>query len=276
MKKQFIILSLLLCSIFAYAEKNLAVATFDVVGGAVTQDEAEGITELFIAELVNTKKVNVVDRTNFQKILNEMKFQSSDWSNSEKTMALGKAVNADVIARGQIIKLGHKLYLSATIIDDAANVLSSAKREFTSIENVFDALKTFARDLMGTLFINIRIGGIGPGGGIIFSIEDGRCLECSPNLGTSTWYDAESKCRAYRGGNYDDWYLPSKRELDMIYRNLKCNGYISDEATFWSSSSGSSSAAWILSFLNGNWYCDMCFGYKGSHYSVRAVRTFTY
>lgn len=271
MKKQLIILSLLLCSILAYAEKNLAVATFDVVGNAVTQDEAEGITELFIAELVNTKKVNVVDRTNFQKIFNEMEFQSSDWSNPEKTMALGKAVNADVIARGQIIKLGRKLYLSATIIDDAANVLSSAKREFTSIEDVFDALKTFARDLMGTIFINLHIGGIGPGGGIIFSIENGRGLECSPNLGQSTWNDAASKCRAYRGGNYDDWYLPSKDELNLIYTNLKCEGYISDSGWLWSSlSDDNTGGAWGKNFSNGG----QSYSGKGYRGSVRAVRAF--
>lgn len=47
----------------------MAVATFDITVNAVSSDEAESITELYIAELVSTGKVSVVDRTNFNKKL---------------------------------------------------------------------------------------------------------------------------------------------------------------------------------------------------------------
>lgn len=58
---------LLVCivSAFAIAEKTVAVVTFDVAAGnAVSYDEAETITELYIAELVATGKVAVTDRAN--------------------------------------------------------------------------------------------------------------------------------------------------------------------------------------------------------------------
>lgn len=64
--KKLVSIVLLVCivSAFAIAEKTVAVATFDVAGNAVSYDEAETITELYIAELVATGKVAVTDRVN--------------------------------------------------------------------------------------------------------------------------------------------------------------------------------------------------------------------
>ena len=148
MKKIFFALLALAAFTAAYAQeqKTIAVATFDITGNAVTQDEADAITELFITELVSTGKVSVVDRANFDKIVKEMKFQASDWSDSAKTTALGNAANAQLISRGQIIKLGSKLYLSSSIIDvKNAKVLSSAREQFNSLDDVFGLLGNFAR-----------------------------------------------------------------------------------------------------------------------------------
>ena len=107
MRKMTLILAVLM-SVMAtsaiFAQSNIAVSTFDIAGGAVSTEEAEAITELFIAEFVSTGKVTVVDRANFDKIIKEMKFQASDWSNKEKTVALGNAINATMVARGKIIK----------------------------------------------------------------------------------------------------------------------------------------------------------------------------
>ena len=96
---------LLLVTSMVFAQKSIAVSTFDITGGAVSSEEAEAITELFISELVATGKVNVVDRANFDKVIEveEMKFQSSDRSNSDKISQLGKALNANMVITGQLI-----------------------------------------------------------------------------------------------------------------------------------------------------------------------------
>ena len=93
-KLLILILMFVMATSAIFAQNNIAVSTFDIAGGAVSTEEAEAITELFIAELVSTGKVTVVDRANFDKIIKEMKFQASDWSNKEKTVALGNAINA--------------------------------------------------------------------------------------------------------------------------------------------------------------------------------------
>ena len=87
LKKLFSILFFAcIVSTLAIAEKTVAVDTFVVAGNAVSKDEAETITELYIAEVVATGKVVVTDRTNFSKLLAELKFQGSDWSDATKTI----------------------------------------------------------------------------------------------------------------------------------------------------------------------------------------------
>ncbi len=97
--------------------RSMAVMPFDIIGNAVTQDEAEAITELYISELVETKKVKIVDRANFDKVIKELNFQNSDWSNSEKTAKLGQALNARFISFGKIMKLGENYNISVSVID---------------------------------------------------------------------------------------------------------------------------------------------------------------
>ena len=85
---------------------------------------------------------------------------------------------------------------------------------------------------------------------------------------TSTSY-AAGLARAYTGGGYTDWYLPSKDELNKLYLNrVAIGGFASHE--YWSSSEFDVYSAWYQNFGNGNQ-----FGLnKGSTYYVRAVRAF--
>lgn len=279
MKKRAVLFCLVafLLSTFVFADvKNIAVAKFDVTGNAVTDNEADAITELFISELVSTGKVNVVDRSNFEKIMQEMQFQGSDWSNSEKTVELGNAVNASLVARGQIIKLGTKLYLSSTIIDvKSAKVLSSARKQFDTLDDIFGLLTAFAQETVAGL--SLKIGDIGPGGGLIFYIEGNKYLECSESLGEATWEGAKTLCRNYKGGGYSDWYLPTIEELNFIYCNLRKREKISGDGYYWSSSSENeefNTYAWFQRFSDGSYFNEHGYGPNTVTHSVRAVRAF--
>lgn len=276
MKKIILVLIVLFFTalVFGQTAKSMAVATFDVTGNAVSSDEAEAITELYITELVSTGKVSVVDRTNFNKLLQEMQFQAGDWADSEKTVKLGTAAGAELISRGQIIKLGSKMYLSATVIDvKTAKVLSSARTQFNSLDDIFGILTSFANDAVEGL--SLKIGDIGPGGGLVFYIEGTRAWECSEVLGSSNWEGAKSLCSKYRGGGYSDWYLPSEDELNLVYINLRRTGKISGNDLFWSSSEINDNRAWSQRFSDGNQYNDYG-NSKNSANSVRAVRAFNY
>ena len=58
----------------------VVVSSFTIRGQAITADDAESITELFIAELAKQGGIRVVDRTSLNRVIAEMRFQTGDWS----------------------------------------------------------------------------------------------------------------------------------------------------------------------------------------------------
>ena len=83
---------------------------------------------------------------------------------------------------------------------------------------------------------------------------------------------AAGVARAYAGGGYTDWYLPSRDELNKLYINRNSIGgfYTSSYPQYWSSSENNSGSAVITDFSNaGNMYFT-----KDSQCRVRPVRSF--
>jgi TolB-like protein len=136
--------------VFAQQLPTVAVATFDTTGG-ITADEAAVVTELFMAELVSKGTVNVVDRGNFDKIITEMEFQTKDWSDSRKTAQLGRALNAQYIIRGQLMKMGD-IYWTATMIDiNTAQVLFSAREQMSDLGQIWSKLPGFCAQMLAKM-----------------------------------------------------------------------------------------------------------------------------
>lgn len=231
----------------AYAvPKTVVVVPFDVVGNAVTAEEAEALIELYSSSLADTGKVDVVDRTNLDKLMAEMKFQSSDWSNPEKTAKLGQAANAQIISRGKIMKLDSTYYLSASFIDiKTAVVLASAKIKGEYISRFINNFNDFSRELIKS--VAWEVGGKGPGGGTIFYIDGNKALEFSEILGSGNMAEADMGCRYYSGGGYNDWYLPTLQELELILP------HVCIQEGYWSSTEYDSiqaEARWYSSLYN--------------------------
>ncbi len=93
--------------------------------------------------------------------------------------------------------------------------------------------------------------------------------------GCTTAGIAAKLCYDLVSGGFDDWFLPSKDELNQMYLNLKTQGLGGfANAYYWSSSevTGSQEAnqAWPQSFSHGGQYNN----YKNLPYYVRAVRAF--
>jgi hypothetical protein len=160
-----------------------------------------------------------------------------------------------------------------------------------------------------------KVGDTGPAGGIIFydkgNDEDGwRYLEAAPkDIGTGSPWDANERTvkdtkidvgagkantealiqarimvsaliRQYSQGGYNDWFLPSKDELDLMHYNLKLMGLggFSDNWYWSSSESGDNNGAWALYFGNGvqvgKGYYSSDEGNKTKTHLVRAARRF--
>ena len=87
---------------------------------------------------------------------------------------------------------------------------------------------------------------------------------------TATDY-AAGLARAYNSGGYNDWFLPSKGELNKLYLNKDAIGGFADGyCYYWSSSECDAYYAWLQVFPNGNQYC----GSKNGIFRVRAIRAF--
>jgi hypothetical protein len=117
------------------------------------------------------------------------------------------------------------------------------------------------------------IGDLGPAGGIVFYADGGRYLEAAPQSSETklNWNDAKTYCDSLNIGGYSDWHLPDRRELDLMYKNLKTKGLGGfSNSWYWSSSEINDDGAWFQNFDNG----DQDPNLKNYPVSVRAVRAF--
>jgi hypothetical protein len=83
---------------------------------------------------------------------------------------------------------------------------------------------------------------------------------------------AASICYDLVLNGYDDWYLPSRDELSLMYQNLRTQNNIGNFSNFWywSSSQDNSGYAWRVNFGNGG----IINGNNDHNSQVRAVRAF--
>lgn len=82
--------------------------------------------------------------------------------------------------------------------------------------------------------------------------------------GSLNWYDAKAKCESFGDG----WRMPTKTELDCLYKNKeKVGGFNRDY--YWSGERVGDWNVWVQAFNNGRQ-----FGYSGSNSArLRIVRT---
>ncbi|MDR3355927.1 MAG: DUF1566 domain-containing protein [Spirochaetaceae bacterium] len=274
MKKMFFSLLVLLLATGAFAQQliTVAVSPFDARGG-FTRDDADTVYELFVGELAVSGSVRVVDRGSFDKIMAELQFQQSDWTNGNRVAEFGKALGANSIIRGQLMTLGGKPVITASVLDiNTAQILSSGSLQLNDLGELFGKMPGFVKDTVKALPKPVyKIGDTGPGGGIVFFAEGGTYKEVSGLLGRASWNEALTLARAYKGGGYSDWHLPTRSELDFVYKNLRAKniGGLGND-WYWSSSEYSNVSAWGQNFSDGKQY-DY---FKNSALSVRAVRAF--
>jgi hypothetical protein len=84
------------------------------------------------------------------------------------------------------------------------------------------------------------------------------------------WAKAVKLCKEYRGGGFSDWRLPSKEELNRLYKSKALIGSFKERHFYWSGTESDKNDAWDQSFRTG--ICNL--GYKLDNNYVRAVRAF--
>lgn len=82
---------------------------------------------------------------------------------------------------------------------------------------------------------------------------------------------AAKLCKDYRGGGRDDWYLPSKDELNTLYNQKVLVGGFANEI-YWSSTEIELGSAWVQYFLDGSQFSDNTS--DGATVGTRAIHAF--
>lgn len=153
----------------------------------------------------------------------------------------------------------------------ATDVVNELRKRFNFLED--------ARDENPAGF-PYKVGDTGPGGGIVFFVEGARAYEVSETLGETSWNDAVELCRDYRGGGYDDWYLPTIEELNLVLQNLVRTKKMDDGGWHWSSSQAGENHAYgreLVYIDDGRerlYDDDVAYYHKTIVMCVRAVRSF--
>jgi len=151
------------------------------------------------------------------------------------------------------------------------------------------------------------IGSVGPAGGFVFydkgnNSNGWRYLEAAPNFHSGPNVGVGCYCanilntsnnvgsgfqnslnwknngcltflNTYTFGGYNNWLLPSKDELNLMYLNLKQNNVGNfQNSPYWTSSPASygscgiDGGVWVQNFSNGNQYSEYRSGYAGAGY----------
>jgi len=149
---------------------------------------------------------------------------------------------------------------------------------YNSLANTDDGSCVYAQegyDCDGNVLLQI---GDQHAGGIVFQInEDGTGLVADlQDLGLMDWWVAMDVAESVTSQGYDDWYLPSQDELELMYSTI---GYGGPEGNiggfeydwYWSSSESSSYSAWFDYFGDGSTYSG---NYENYPNRVRVIRAF--
>lgn len=171
---------------------TVAVLDLKVISG-LTPEEASALTSKFRSALIQTRKYNVLERSDMEAILKEQDFSLSDNCNSaECAVQVGQLLAAEKMITGDIGKLGNTFTISVRIID-----VSSSKIEDTQSaeykgdpEGLIKTLDQMAQKLTGvykknnTLWYLLAGAAIAGGTAAIIMLMGGDGGSASATVGT--------------------------------------------------------------------------------------------
>ncbi|MFC2049022.1 CsgG/HfaB family protein [Elusimicrobiota bacterium] len=131
-------------SIYSQDKKNIAVAEF--YGKNVSAMDSSIVSDLLRTAIVKTKRFNVVDRTNMEKLLAEQSFQMTGCTTQECAVQLGKILNVHKIIVGSVMKLGNIFLINTNMIDvETGKITQSEKVQTPLLEDLPEMTEYLAK-----------------------------------------------------------------------------------------------------------------------------------
>lgn len=151
MKRHFTLILFLLALQKIVAIPSIAVIDFDS-GSYCTVQKAAIMTDLFRNELIRSGRADIVDRRNLDRIIAEIRFQMSDWTNPARIKQAGQMIGADYLITGSFDMLGDNLYLVVQMLDiETARAIFSSRMVLATWEEYDWKVRDFAGEFIKKL-----------------------------------------------------------------------------------------------------------------------------
>ena len=148
MKKIIFCIIIFNAAIIGYSQQLLVAVTDFTASSGYTEEELSNITELFAGFLRDTDRLRVVTRSQWEAILKEHSFQRGGLVAQTEIRELGKALGAQAVITGTMMKLGNNNILNLSLLDiESGEMVSGARKTFTSLDEFLDLLPTLASDV---------------------------------------------------------------------------------------------------------------------------------
>ena len=135
-KKLFVLITMSVCAIFnvtaddfAAQEKRVAVLPF-ITKGKFDPLYAEVALDNFITRLIQGKAYRVVERSQLDKAMKELKFQSGDDFDESSMMEVGKLAGAEIVVIGIITALPNQAVVNIRGISVKTGIAEFAEKDF--------------------------------------------------------------------------------------------------------------------------------------------------
>ncbi|MCL2196381.1 MAG: DUF1566 domain-containing protein [Treponema sp.] len=285
----FSLILLTLTTAFIFAQQNILprLAVVELkhnIGNENIRKDASAMRNLVESRMVTAGKFYIVTRNDIDRLLVEQKIMASEISSTENREKL-QIRNINYIVTGDIDVIGNDYSVTIRMLNVINGQIPHSVNNRVNSQDIHNGINLIMTRFLSGITVEddrilplnqnnrtYKIGDTGPGGGIIFFVEGNSYMEVSRLLGDYLWNDAVTTSSNFRGGGYNDWYLPSRSELNLIYQNLQRTGIANlGIQTYWSSTRGeSNNTAWYQFNISGAQFE----GKLNTAYSVRAIRAF--
>lgn len=99
------------------AEEKNNIAVMDLSANDVSPSTAIIVSDILRRELVNTKRLRVLERKNMEVILKEQVFQQTGCTTTDCAVEVGKILNVQKVLIGSISKIAGKLIIEVRLVD---------------------------------------------------------------------------------------------------------------------------------------------------------------
>jgi hypothetical protein len=254
--RAFVLILLLLGSVNLSAQKK-KVAVFESFGTSITDDIKQAVVDVIQEGIFNSQQYTVVEREQVAGIVKEFDFQATGMVDDQQMVQIGKASGADYTCFASITAFGSNFQIACKLLEVESMEVKYSKsvRTKKGIDDFGEVLEFIANEM----FSGKKFTASGQS-----QAQDIKCPRCCGDAGEfvdgyisekdetpATWSEAIKACE----NKGDDWYLPTREELQKIYAARSAitgaGGKNFQPKDYWSASQRNNQDGYSINFSTG-------------------------